>query len=68
MIEGVQALLMRTLEQVTEQIRCLRATNYILEQDLKNKTYNLAIDKHNLYLKETSLNLSMYHGTSLNAG
>ncbi|KRT78319.1 hypothetical protein AMK59_8646 [Oryctes borbonicus] len=61
-IEGAQTLLQRTLEQANEQIRRLRSTNYFMDRDLEDKTNVLKIDQHNLGLKETSLNLSMYHG------
>ncbi|KOX68525.1 Tektin-1 [Melipona quadrifasciata] len=55
---------LRTLEQTQEQIRRLKATLYYMDHELKDKENNLRIDKYNLTLKETSLNLSTYHGTS----
>jgi len=63
-IEGAQAMLVRVLEQVNEQIRRLRAMTYTLIRDLESKDNVLVIDKHNLTLKETSLNLSIYHGSA----
>ena len=63
-IKGVENLLVRTLEQTQEQIRRLKATLYYMDHELENKENNLHIDKYNLTLKETSLNLSTYHGTS----
>ncbi|KAK1133939.1 hypothetical protein K0M31_011726 [Melipona bicolor] len=63
-IKGVENLLVRTLEQTQEQIRRLRATLYYMDHELEDKENNLRIDKYNLTLKETSLNLSTYHGTS----
>lgn len=63
-IKGAENLLVRTLEQTQEQIRRLKATLYYMDHDLEDKENNLRIDKHNLTLKETSLNLSIYHGTS----
>lgn len=33
-----------------------------MDRDLEDKSNVLKIDGHNLALKETSLNLSMYHG------
>ncbi|XP_031848349.1 tektin C [Nomia melanderi] len=63
-IKGVENLLVRTLEQTQEQIRRLKATLYYMDHDLEDKENNLRIDRHNLTLKETSLNLSIYHGTS----
>ncbi|XP_076233369.1 tektin C [Calliopsis andreniformis] len=63
-IKGAESLLVRTLEQTQEQIRRLKATLYYMDHDLEDKENNLRIDKHNLTLKETNLNLSIYHGTS----
>ncbi|KAG6802019.1 tektin-1 [Apis mellifera caucasica] len=63
-IRGVENLLVRTLEQTQEQIRRLKATLYYMDHELEDKENNLRIDKHNLTLKETSLNLSIYHGSS----
>ncbi|KAI4488541.1 hypothetical protein M0802_011544 [Mischocyttarus mexicanus] len=63
-IKGTEILLTRILEQTHEQIRKLKATLYYMDHDLEDKENNLRIDKHNLTLKETSLNLSLYHGTS----
>uniref|UniRef100_A0A1B6M9P2 Tektin n=1 Tax=Graphocephala atropunctata TaxID=36148 RepID=A0A1B6M9P2_9HEMI len=63
-IEGAQSLLDRTLEQVNEQLRRLRALIYTLVRDLNGKAEVIAIDKHNRGLKETSLNLSLYHGNT----
>lgn len=59
---GAEMLLTRTLEQGNEQIRRLRSTIYFMDRDLEDKDNVLKIDEHNLELKETSLNLSMYHG------
>lgn len=64
MIKGAEILLTRILEQTQEQIRRLKATLYYMDHDLEDKENNLRIDKHNLTLKETSLNLSLYHGTA----
>lgn len=63
-IKGVEDLFVRTLEQTQEQIRRLKATLYYMDHDLEDKENNLRIDRHNLTLKETGLNLSIYHGTS----
>ena len=61
-IKGVQGMIIKLLEQVKEQIRRLRAMNYTLKIDLEDKGNVLLIDKHNARLKETDLNLSIYHG------
>ncbi|XP_076626685.1 tektin C [Colletes latitarsis] len=63
-IKGAENLLTRTLEQTQEQIRRLKSTLYYMDNDLEAKENNLRIDRHNLTLKETSMNLSIYHGTS----
>ncbi|XP_024946354.1 tektin-1 [Cephus cinctus] len=63
-IKGAENLLIRTLEQTQEQIRRLKATLYYMDHDLEDKENNLRIDRHNLTLKETSFNLSLYHGTA----
>lgn len=63
-IGGAENLLVRTLEQAHEQIRRLKATMYNMDHDLEDKENNLRIDRHNLTLKETSLNLSLYHGNA----
>merc|ERR1719171_1356405 len=43
-ITGVQALLKRTLEQATEQIRLLRSANYYLNKDITDKFSALQLD------------------------
>lgn len=63
-IMGVENLLVRTLEQTQEQIRRLKASLYYMDHDLEDKENNLRIDRHNLTLRETNMNLSIYHGTS----
>ncbi|XP_034182718.1 tektin C [Osmia lignaria lignaria] len=63
-IKGAESLLVRILEQTQEQIRRLKATLYYMDHELEDKENNLRIDRHNLTLKETSLNLSIYHGSS----
>ncbi|XP_068121983.1 tektin-1 [Hyperolius riggenbachi] len=45
-IQGVMALLQRTLEQITEQIRMSRSAKYSLEKDLRDKFQALKIDNH----------------------
>ncbi|KAJ8920514.1 hypothetical protein NQ315_005383 [Exocentrus adspersus] len=61
-IDGANNLLRRTLEQANEQVRRLRSTIYFMDRDLEDKGNVLKIDSHNSSLKETSLNLSIYHG------
>ncbi|XP_040214414.1 tektin-1-like [Rana temporaria] len=45
-IQGVMALLQRTLEKITEQIRLSQSAKYSLEKDLKDKFQALKIDNH----------------------
>ncbi|XP_053311499.1 tektin-1 [Spea bombifrons] len=45
-VQGVMALLERTLEQMTEQIRLNRSAKYALEKDLKDKFDAIKIDSH----------------------
>ncbi|XP_058804036.1 tektin-1 [Phymastichus coffea] len=69
--EGIKCanyLLSQTLDKTHEQLRRLKSSLYSIDRDLEDKENNLRIDRHNLTLKETSLNLSIYHGkNSLNA-
>lgn len=63
-ILGGQSLLKRTLEQLNEQMRRLRATRYLLDRDLQYKQGAIDIDKSSLSLKPTDLCLSVYEGYS----
>ncbi|CAH3110534.1 unnamed protein product [Pocillopora meandrina] len=56
-IEGVQALLQRTLEQATEQIRLLRSAKYYLDKDRKDKFQANNIDNKCASLENTSAGL-----------
>lgn len=56
-IEGVQALLQRTLEQATEQIRLLRSAKYYLDKDRKDKFQAHGIDNKCASLENTSAGL-----------
>ncbi|XP_050304973.1 tektin-1 [Anthonomus grandis grandis] len=68
-IEGTQKMLKKTLEQANEQVRRLKSTIYFMDRDLEDKGNVAKIDYQNSILKETSLNLSLYHGfTPLNRG
>lgn len=55
-LQGVQALLKRTLEQTVEQIRLMRSAKYYLEKDLKDKFSALKIDNKCASLNNKSLN------------
>uniref|UniRef100_A0A3B3QEQ7 Tektin n=1 Tax=Paramormyrops kingsleyae TaxID=1676925 RepID=A0A3B3QEQ7_9TELE len=53
-IESVSALLQRTLEQTTEQIRLNRSMKYWLEKDLRDKFQAEQIDDHCCILSRSS--------------
>jgi len=53
-IEGVQGLLRRTLEETVEQIRLLRSAKYYLEKDMKDKLHANSIDNSCATLNNTS--------------
>lgn len=63
-IDGAEMILQRTLEQVKELSRELRAMLYLLNRDLEDKMKVLTIEKECLSMKTTNLNLSIYHGTT----
>ncbi|XP_077898823.1 tektin-1 [Ictidomys tridecemlineatus] len=56
-IRGVMALLTRTLEEITEQIRLNRSAKYNLERDLKDKFVALTIDDICFSLNNNSPNI-----------
>nr|XP_014688202.2 tektin-1 [Equus asinus] len=56
-IQGVMALLTRTLEETTEQIRLNRSAKYNLEKDLKDKFVALTIDDICFALNNNSPNI-----------
>ncbi|KAL1778643.1 tektin-1 [Sigmodon hispidus] len=56
-IRGVMALLKRTLEETTEQIRLNRSAKYNLEKDLKDKFTALTIDDICFSLNNNSPNI-----------
>ncbi|XP_032695780.1 tektin-1 [Lontra canadensis] len=56
-IRGVMALLTRTLEEVSEQIRLNRSAKYNLEKDLKDKFVALTIDDICFSLNNNSPNI-----------
>jgi tektin-1 len=61
-IKCADRLMSKMLEEIQEQIRCIKAILYKIDSDLQNKENNLFIDRHNFTLNETSLNLSIYCG------
>ncbi|XP_004455598.1 tektin-1 isoform X2 [Dasypus novemcinctus] len=56
-VQGVMALLTRTLEEVSEQIRLNRSAKYNLEKDLKDKFVALTIDDICFSLNNNSPNI-----------
>ena len=63
-IGSSEMILQRTLEQVDEIMRELRAALFLLDRDLEDKLKVLNIERDCLNLKTTDLNLSTYHGTT----
>nr|WLD15743.1 tektin 1 [Platynereis dumerilii] len=63
-IQGSMALLERTREQATEQIRLNRKAKYNLEKDLADKFAALSIDGHNKELKNYSAELHFKDGVA----
>ncbi|KAK7088197.1 hypothetical protein V1264_022138 [Littorina saxatilis] len=63
-LEGVQALLQRTLEEATEQIRLNRKAKYLLEKDLKDKFHAQDIDEYCENLKNNSAGLHFKDGAT----
>ncbi|KAL6431396.1 hypothetical protein ACFW04_007197 [Cataglyphis niger] len=62
-IQKAESLLDQMWKENGEQIRKTKATLYYIDRDLENKESNLHIDRHNINLKESDFNLSIYHGT-----
>ncbi|XP_044733184.1 tektin-1 [Chrysoperla carnea] len=63
-IESVQQMLRRTLEQTQEQIRRIKSTFYLIDRDLEDKENALKIDELNTKLTEKSTSLRVYHGVT----
>ncbi|WAR03518.1 TEKT1-like protein [Mya arenaria] len=63
-IEGVQALLQRSLEQATEQVRLNRKAKFQLEKDLKDKFSVLSIDEYCEQLRNNSPGIAFKQGTA----
>lgn len=63
-IEGVQALLRRTLEQSIEQIRLNKKAKYQLEKDLKDKFDAVNIDEYCAELRNNSAGLKFKEGAA----
>lgn len=63
-IQGVMALLQRTLEQAVEQVRLNRKAKYQLEKDLKDKFSALDIDGHCAELRNNSASIRFKDGAA----
>ncbi|XP_063973016.1 tektin-1 isoform X2 [Diachasmimorpha longicaudata] len=63
-IQGAETTFVRCLEQTAEQIRTLKSVLYSIDRNLQGKDENFMIERENLNLKETGMNLSIYHGAS----
>ncbi|KAK0079866.1 hypothetical protein PV325_000712, partial [Microctonus aethiopoides] len=67
-IKRSHSVFTRTLEHTNEQIRILKSLIYQIDSDLDSKDQSIELDEQNVKLKETGLNLSIYHGRApLNA-
>lgn len=63
-LEGVQALLQRTLEEAIEQIRLNRKAKFLLDKDLKDKFAAQNIDEYCENLKNNSAGLHLKDGAT----
>lgn len=63
-IEGVQALLRRTLEQSIEQIRLNKKAKFQLEKDLKDKFSAINVDEYCAELRNNSAGLRFKDGAA----
>ncbi|XP_033627684.1 tektin-1-like [Asterias rubens] len=63
-IQGVMALLQRTLDQTTEQIRIMRSRRYTLEKDLTDKFDALDIDQDCRELRDDHPELTFKSGAA----
>lgn len=63
-ITSCQAMLDKTLDETNEQIRRLRATIYLLDRDLANKSKAYQIDEANLSLRSNQQEMSVYEGST----
>lgn len=57
-------ILDETLSQVNEQIRRLRASNYLLDRDVFNKDKSYHIDEVNLTMRPDQQEMSAYEGSN----
>uniref|UniRef100_UPI00398F7233 tektin-1 n=1 Tax=Pristiophorus japonicus TaxID=55135 RepID=UPI00398F7233 len=62
-IQGIMALLKRTIEQTDEQIRLNRSAKFYLEKDLKDKSRALNVDKFTANLTNNSPNIDYFPNT-----
>lgn len=61
-ISSCQEMLDKALAETVEQIRRLRATIYLLDRDLSNKTKSFSIDELNLSLRPNQQQMHLYEG------
>ncbi|XP_025089250.1 tektin-1-like [Pomacea canaliculata] len=61
-LEGVQALLQRTLDEATEQLRLNRKAKYLIEKDLKDKFHAQDIDEYCEHLRNNSAEIHYKDG------
>lgn len=60
--DGCRMVLNETLSQIKEQIRRLRASNYLLDRDVCNKDKSYHIDEVNLTMRANQQEMSVYEG------
>ncbi|XP_054749298.1 tektin-1-like [Lytechinus pictus] len=63
-IRGVMALLQKTLDQITEQIRIMRSRRYSLEKDLTDKFGALNIDENCRELRDDNSKIQFKDGVA----
>lgn len=62
--DGCRLILDETLSQINEQIRRLRASNYLLDRDVSNKDRSYHIDEVNLTMRPNQQEMSVYEGSN----
>lgn len=62
--DGCRLVLDETLNQINEQIRRLRASNYLLDRDVFNKDRSYHIDEVNLSMRPNQQEMCVYEGSN----
>lgn len=61
-IRSCQEMLDKCLKECVEQIRRLRATIYLLDRDMSNKSKSYSIDNVNLSMRSNQQQMNIYEG------